>query len=132
VALTPKQRAFVDNYLLVNNGSEACRLAGYKGDNVHVTASRLLRNVVIKDALELRRQGIEQGLKVTEENIITNLLDLAKNAKRESDRIRSWELLGKYKGIFKEQAQHIVGIFNQLKETESKQTETITPQEDKA
>ena len=49
--LTPKQSAFVDEYIVCRNGAEAARHAGYGVVSARVTASRLLTKANIKAAL---------------------------------------------------------------------------------
>lgn len=51
--LTGKQERFVNEYIICLNGTEAARRAGYAGDDatLAVTASRLLRNVKVVEAI---------------------------------------------------------------------------------
>lgn len=67
--LNPKQRAFIEHYLTCWNASEAARRAGYKPDNADVTGPRMLRNVVIKAAIE-RRIG---ELRATADEVLLRL-----------------------------------------------------------
>lgn len=50
--LTPRKKAFVDNYLLTKNGAEAARLSGYSVKTARQAASRLLTNADVKEAIE--------------------------------------------------------------------------------
>lgn len=51
MALTPKQQAFVDEYLKDRNGTQAAIRAGYSPKTADMQASRLLRNVKISRAV---------------------------------------------------------------------------------
>lgn len=53
-ALTPKQQAFVERYLVGFNGAEAARLAGYSAHTAREQAARLLSNVHIKAHIAAR------------------------------------------------------------------------------
>jgi phage terminase small subunit len=51
--LTPKQRAFVEEYLIDFNGTRAAERAGYRGNDgvLAAQASRLLKNVKVADRI---------------------------------------------------------------------------------
>ena len=61
--LTSKQRRFINFYLELWNGTEAASRAGYEGDRdtLAVTASRLLRNAKVRDAIEKRLESEAMG-----------------------------------------------------------------------
>ena len=42
-----RMATFCEEYIFDFNGTRACRVAGYKGKNIFVTASKLLRNTKI-------------------------------------------------------------------------------------
>lgn len=52
MALTPKQQAFVDAYLLSLNATEAAKAAGYSEKTANEQGSRLLANVNIAEAIQ--------------------------------------------------------------------------------
>lgn len=62
MALTNKQRAFVEHYLATGdaqwNATEAAKLAGYKGSRttLAVSGSRLLRNANVQEHIRVRLQ----------------------------------------------------------------------------
>lgn len=57
--LTPKQRAFVNEYPKDNNGTQAAIRAGCSEDSAHVTASKWLKNPKVRRALGLKLQRAE-------------------------------------------------------------------------
>lgn len=50
--LTAKQRLFAYNYVLMLNGTQAAKAAGYGVNGAHVEASRLLRNANVKRLID--------------------------------------------------------------------------------
>jgi phage terminase small subunit len=42
--LTPKQKAFADNYIIYGNATEAARKAGYRFKNMGADAAKILKN----------------------------------------------------------------------------------------
>lgn len=50
--MTPKQKAFVDAYLVERNATNAAIKAGYAKGSAHVTGSRLLSDAKVQQAVE--------------------------------------------------------------------------------
>src|SRR5690606_28897415 len=65
--LTPKQRLFVQEYLIDLNATQAALRAGYSVNNAHKIGSQLLENPRIKQAIELAMYEREQRTKVTQD-----------------------------------------------------------------
>jgi len=63
--LTPKQKAFVKEYIRENNGYRAALNAGYSGNSARITASRLLTNANIQKEIQDKRNQIERELRQT-------------------------------------------------------------------
>lgn len=59
VALTEKQRRFVDYYVKTANATQAAIKAGYSERTAAQTGARLLRNVKIASAVEERNKQLE-------------------------------------------------------------------------
>lgn len=55
--LTPKQKAFADEYLISGNQTEAARKAGYK--QPHVQGNQTLENIRVKEYIKERQKQIE-------------------------------------------------------------------------
>jgi phage terminase small subunit len=71
--LTPKQAAFVSEYVKDYNGKQAAIRAGFSQRTAEQQASRLLRNVKVKSALvELQKQAQERN-EITVDDIIREL-----------------------------------------------------------
>jgi phage terminase small subunit len=65
MSLTPKQRAFVDAYLIDSNGKKAAIAAGYSPGSAAVEASRLLKHAKVAAEIANRRAPAkDDGLEV--------------------------------------------------------------------
>ena len=104
--LTPKQRRFVKYYLETSNATQAVIKAGYNlggkhgGDDPDNTARAIGSENLAKPAI---RQAINAAMireKITPEYVLSGLASLAEGSERDGDRIRSYELLGKYLKLF--------------------------------
>lgn len=62
--MTPKQQAFVDEYLIDLNATQAAIRAGYSAKTAQEQASRLLSNVIISDAVAaaMQKRSEEVGI----------------------------------------------------------------------
>lgn len=96
--LTTKQRLFVESYLSNPNATEAARKAGYSGDSNTLAqrGAELVRNSKIKALLEER---IEEAV-ITANEILTDVKGIAKNAEKDSDRLKAYEMLGKHLALW--------------------------------
>ncbi|NTU49451.1 MAG: terminase small subunit [Desulfobulbaceae bacterium] len=71
--LTPKQEQFCREYLIDLNGTKAAIRAGYTAKTADATASRLLRNVKVKEYVSVLQQKREQKTGVTAEYVLTTI-----------------------------------------------------------
>lgn len=104
--LTPKQRRFVKYYLETDNATKAVIKAGYDlggkhgGNDPDNTARAIGSENLAKPAI---RQAIDNAMirqKITPEYVLSGISNLAESAERDGDKIRSYELLGKYLKLF--------------------------------
>jgi len=98
--LTPKQKRFIDNYLISLNANDAAIKAGYKEKTARSMGCQLLTRINIREILDERIKSIEDKTEITVEYVLKGINDLAKNAKNESVRARAFELLGKHLAMF--------------------------------
>ncbi len=73
VVLLPKQKRFVDEYLVDLNGTQAAIRAGYSKRTAHVQASRLLKDAKVARAVEMGRAKLSLKAGVTAEEVIAEL-----------------------------------------------------------
>ena len=101
--LSAKQLAFVENYLIDFNGTQAAIRAGYAGRAAKVQASVLLTKPNILAELAARREKQSTALQITANDVLQMLqreagagdLDVPNAA-----RIKAQELIGKHVGMF--------------------------------
>ncbi|KOC49979.1 terminase small subunit [Clostridium botulinum] len=78
--LTPKQKIFCDEYLVDLNATRAYK-AAYKNikkdETANAAASRMLRNVKVKDYIEKRMKDREKRTEITQDMVIQELSKIA-------------------------------------------------------
>ena len=105
--LSPKRQRFVDEYAADTNGTQAAIRAGYAAGSAAVTASRLLRDAKVQQAIAAGTAALVERVEVTAEWVVTELRTLALEAAKDADRIRALELLGRHLGMFKDVSVHL-------------------------
>lgn len=108
MALNPRQLKFVQGYLSGKSAKQAYLDAGYElasRETAETAASRLLRNVQVKAAVESARREAAIRAELSAEWVLTNLkgeaLERGDGASH-SARVRALELLGRQFGMFKD------------------------------
>lgn len=106
--LTPKQKRFADYYLETGNATEACRRAGYKGDNLNTIAAQNLTKLSIKQYLEKRMSEMDKKRIASAEEVLEFLSRVVRGEEKDqfgletsiTDRIKAGELLLKRYRVF--------------------------------
>ena len=75
--LTPKQRKFVEEYLIDLNATQAAIRAGYSADTAHVQGPRLLENVRVRSLLEASLKERSARTKITADKVLQHWWDIA-------------------------------------------------------
>lgn len=75
--LTPKQKRFVDEYLVDLNATAAARRAGYSDKTACEQGSRLLANVKVQAAIQERQKTLQGKLAITQERVLEELASIA-------------------------------------------------------
>lgn len=101
--LSTKQRLFVEAYLTNPNATEAARRAGYAGNDVTLGAVGA-ENLKKPQIAALIQERVEKAI-VTADEVLENLKQLAFESERDADRIKAWELLGKYLKLFTDKTE---------------------------
>ncbi len=76
MALTPKQQAFVAEYLIDLNATQAAIRAGYSAETANEQGSRLLANVSVKAAVESAMEERASRTQITADRVLTELAKL--------------------------------------------------------
>lgn len=77
VKLTPKQKAFVQEYLIDLNATQAAIRAGYSKKTADVQGVRLLGNVKVQDALNEAMKNREIRTEITQDKVLKELAKIA-------------------------------------------------------
>lgn len=110
MALTAKRAAFVREYLIDLNATQAAIRAGYSPKTAQMQGSRLLSNVMVRDAIEAATGDRMARLEWSADDIMRDLREIAQNRRgiEPKDRLRAYELAGRHLGMFNDKLQ-IVG-----------------------
>jgi len=121
--LTPKQQAFVLEYLIDLNGAAAARRAGYKAKNADEQAVQLLRKTWVREAIQAEMEKRSQRTEITADYVLTtirNTVERCAQAEPVLDRegnptgeyrfdstavLRGAELLGKHLKLFTDRTE---------------------------
>ena len=83
------------------NGTKAAINAGYSEASAHVAASRLIRNDKVSEMVREITDKATEDAQIAVNDIVAGLKKIAQDEElKPSDRIRAYEILGKYKGMF--------------------------------
>lgn len=74
--LAPKQKRFIEEYLVDLNGAAAYRRAGYRSKNADVDAAQLLVKPRIATAIAEAQAKLSQRTEITQDKIVTELAKL--------------------------------------------------------
>jgi hypothetical protein len=96
--LSLKQSKFVDYYLQTGNASKSAKLSGYNGNDATIRAigAENLTKPLIKQAIKSRL--IKD--KITPDYVLSGISTIADNSSKDVDRLKAYELLGKYLKLF--------------------------------
>ncbi|MCD1645266.1 terminase small subunit [Aurantimonas coralicida] len=113
MALTDKQRRFVEEYLIDLNATQAAIRAGYSAKAAQGQGSRLLSNAMVARAVAEGAHKRATKAEVTAQDV---LIGLHREATREGDgashaaRVSAWGLLGKYHKLFTDRIEAEVSL----------------------
>lgn len=77
MALTPKQKAFVQEYLVDLNATAAAKRAGYSPKTANPQGARLLANVSVQKAIQEAMKYRKARTEVTQDRVVTELAKIA-------------------------------------------------------
>ena len=105
MALTSKQKAFVQEYLIDLNATQAARRAGYKNPEI---GRQLIANNNVSKAIQAALKAREKRTEVTQDYVIAKLREIAEKDASDgpdsdlkySSKIKALELRGKHVGAF--------------------------------
>lgn len=86
--LTYKQQLFIEEYLIDLNGYQAAKRAGYSEKSARSTASTMLANPLIKQAIEERQQQLKDEIQITQKDVLAQLINIAHSDPNEISELR--------------------------------------------
>lgn len=108
MALTAKQKLFIQEYLKDLNATQAAIRAGYSEKTAAETGYENLRKPQIAAEIEKRQAEIGRENEITVEWLLSEMKDTYLKAKAEGEYTaanKSLEMLGKHKGMFKDKIE---------------------------
>lgn len=133
--LTSKQKRFVEEYLIDFNATQAAIRAGYSENTAYAIGYENLNKPQISAEIAERTRKLTQQANVTVQLVINGLLSEALDhgeGTTQSARVQAWTQLGRYFGIFTDNANINVGSLEaKMREAEArlKQTSSENGQE---
>lgn len=105
--LTAKQEAFIREYLVDLNATQAAIRAGYSARTARAQGNRLLTNADVAAAVEAAKQERAQRTELTQDYVLDGLRGIAEDIEQPAaPRVKAYELLGKHQGMFVERVDH--------------------------
>ncbi len=131
--LTEKQAAFVREYLVSLNATDAARRAGYSKKTASEVGYENLRKPQIREAIENALAERAQRTELTADEVIAGLRREA-NFKGEGSshaaRVSAWSWLGKHQAMFADRLDLKIGAIEKLATLTSDQLKTLEGLED--
>lgn len=109
MSLTPKQKRFVAEYLIDNNGKQAAIRAGCPARSAKVTAARWLTKANVQAALAKGQTKLADKAELTAALVLERLQTEAERegeGSSHSARVRAWELIGRHVGMWPNKVEH--------------------------
>ena len=108
MALTDKQRRFVDEYLVDLNATQAAIRSGYSAKTARWIGPKLVTKSHIAVEIARKQEKLAKRVELTQDMVIEGLLGEAKligEGSSHSARVSAWNLLGKHQGMFSDKLQ---------------------------
>lgn len=105
--LTAKQAAFVQEYLVDLNATQAAIRAGYSRKTAYRTGADNLKKPQIAAAVRAAQAERAQRTELTQDYVLDGLRGIAENPEEPAaPRVKAFELLGKHQGMFVDRVDH--------------------------
>lgn len=105
--LTAKQQAFIKEYLIDLNSTQAAIRAGYSVNTAAEIGFENLRKPHIKQSIDEAMNKRSEKLEISAEYVLTKLKGITDSEEEKtSDRLKGLELLGKHLKLFTDKVEH--------------------------
>lgn len=111
VKLTDKQAAFVREYLVDLNATQAAIRAGYSERTAYSVGQRLLKNVEIQRAVAAAQAKRARRVEIKAEDVLRGVIEVTTQARDSGDlktALKGYELQGKHLGMWTEKVKQEV------------------------
>ena len=120
--LTPKQEAFVREYMIDLNATQAAIRAGYSEKTANRIGAENLTKPVIQEAIQQLHKAAEEKCAVTVEWILSEIAKIAQDEEvKTADRLKALELLGKHLGLWEKRQDEGANVVNIIFSKESEE-----------
>lgn len=130
MALTEKQKAFVQEYLVDLNATAAAKRAGYSEKTAYSVGNENLTKPEISKAIQKAMQERQERTQVTQDMVVQEIskvafkdaADFAESELKYANKLKALEMLAKHLGLYTENASlpkdeiHEDGLSKSLKE----------------
>lgn len=109
--LTDKQTAFVREYLVDLNATQAAIRAGYSERTAYSVGQRLLKNVEIQRAVAAAQAKRARRVEIEAEDVLRGVIEVTAQARGSGDlktALKGYELQGKHLGMWTEKVKQEV------------------------
>lgn len=103
--LSIKQKTFIAEYLKDGNATRSAITAGYSEKTAKEQGARLLTNVNVKDELAKRFKRQQERTEITADYVLNGIKAVAESTEKDNDKLKAFELLGKYLKLFTEKTE---------------------------
>jgi phage terminase small subunit len=130
--LSARQAAFVREYCVDSNGTQAAIRAGYSKRTAQEQASRLLSNAMVKGAVDAALSKLAAKTGADAEWVLRRLKEEAEDFSEgasAASRVRAIELVGRHLKMFTDKTEHTGADGNPVKVTQRLIVRFVTPGE---
>jgi phage terminase small subunit len=104
--LTEKQQAFIVEYLIDRNATQAAIRAGYSKASAGQRGFECLNNPIIRAKIDAALEASAQRVEIDRDWVLSRAKDMAEDAEASNrDRLKAMELICKLLGLFEQQQQ---------------------------
>jgi phage terminase small subunit len=106
--LTAKQQAFVQEYLIDLNATQAAIRAGYSAKTASFIGHENIRKPNIAEAIAEAQEARSERVEWSAAEILRDIREIAQNRRgvEPRDRLKAYELAGRHLGMFKDKIEH--------------------------